>query len=36
MSPSFEGFKNREELFVVDVIVEFWSGKGPGVQRNGM
>jgi len=36
MSPSFEGFKNCEELFVMDVIVEFWSGKGLGVERNGM
>ena len=36
MSPSFKSFKNHEELFVVDIIVEFWSGKGLGVERNGM
>jgi len=36
MSPSFESFKNREELFVMDVIVEFQRGKGPGVECNGM
>jgi len=28
--------QNRKELFVVDIIVEFWSGKGPGVERNGV
>ena len=35
VSPSFEGFKNRKELFVVDVIVEFRSGKGLGVEQMG-
>ena len=34
MSSSFESFKNREELIVMDVIVEFQSGKGPGVEHN--
>ena len=27
MSPLFESFKNCEELFVMDVIVEFWMEK---------
>jgi len=27
VSPSFEIFKNCEELFVVHIIVEFWSRK---------
>jgi len=32
MSPSFESFKNCEELFVVDIIVEFWSRNCQGVE----
>ena len=36
MSLSFESFKNCEELFVVDIVVEFQSGKGPGVECNGV
>jgi len=35
MSPSFLKLsKIGEELFVVDIIVEFWSGKGLGVEHN--
>src|SRR5882672_12961064 len=34
MSPSFESFKNREELFVVDIVIEFQSGKSLGVECN--
>jgi len=34
MSPSFESFKNREEFFVMHIIVEFKSRKSPGVESN--
>src|SRR5882724_8271881 len=34
MWPSFESFKHCEQLFVMDIIVEFWGRKGPGVECN--
>jgi len=34
MLPSFESFKNCEYLFVMDIIVEFWGRKCPGVECN--
>jgi hypothetical protein len=36
MSPNFEGFKDREEFLIVDVVVEFRSGKCPGVNSDRM
>ena len=36
MSPLFESFKNCKELFVMDIVVQFQSGKGPGVECNGV
>src|SRR5882724_5976884 len=34
MLPSFESFKNCEELFVMDIIIDFWGRKSPGVECN--
>ena len=36
MSPTFEGFENCEEFFVMHIVVEFRSGKSPGVESNGV
>jgi hypothetical protein len=32
MLPYFEGFKNHEEFLVMDIVVEFQSGKCSGVK----
>src|SRR6266481_5916759 len=34
MLPTFEGFKNCEELFVVNIIVVFWFVKHLGMECN--
>jgi hypothetical protein len=36
MSPYFEGFKNSKEFLVVDIVVEFRSGKCSGVKSDQM